>query len=317
MQSAEIIRKLWNLGHFHNPAHLTGVTEINLPKLKLTDPVVRTAIQSYQEFMANDFDALSLQEHNRIGIADGQIGPATEKLFEVERCGYPDYHEAGAAMAMGVGSWPANCRPGEWPNTHTFSVQVDKTNMPSFLGAKNDPNSLFEQCWVRVRQAYADIGIVFIREDNNPKANTLVTWQRGSGWIGLAIVPSRPGCSTRIWAKFDISYRPGDLFNQWCRLLAHEWCHNMGLSHTRGGIMNPSIVNGPFTATAWRGDPSFPALAKFFGGQPVKLDDSPIPGPTPDNGGSPVGTYFTGSVRVVMDGKPSADEYILVPKPKV
>jgi hypothetical protein len=315
MDSKLIIRKLWDLGHFHNPAHKTGVTESNLNTLRLTDSVVITAIQSYQEFMAIDFDRLSMKEHSRIGIADGHVGPATNQLFEVERCGMPDYQEGD--MAVGSGSWPANCRMDVWPNTHTFSVQVDKSNMPSFLGAKNDPDSVFEQCWIRVRQAYADIGILFIREDTNPRANTLVTWQRGSGWIGLAIVPSRPQCSSRIWAKFDISYKPNDLFNQWCRLLAHEWCHNMGLSHTRGGIMNPSIVSGPFTATAWRGDPSEPALVKFFGGVPVKLGDTPdkpSPDPIPN---SPVETFFTGSLKLHIDGKPTNKEFILVPNPKV
>lgn len=317
MDSKTIIRKLWDLGHFFNPAHLTDVTESDLDKLKLTDDVVMIAIQSYQEFMAADFDAISLEKHFRIGIADGHIGPATEQLFEVERCGMPDYQQGD--MAVGSGSWPANCRQATWPNTHTFSVQVDKRNMPSFLGTKNDPNSVFEKCWVRVRQAYADIGIVFLREDNNNRANTLVTWQRGSGWIGLAIVPSRPQCNSRIWAKFDISYRPNDLFNQWCRLLAHEWCHNMGLSHTRGGIMNPSIVSGPFSATAWRGDPSFPALARFFGGKPVDLKDGPPPVdpdiPVPPV--TPVGTFFTGAVQLYIDGKPTNNEFILVPRPKV
>lgn len=55
-----IIQKLWDLGHFHNPAHPTGVTASSLESLQLHDKSVRIAIASFQEFMAEDFDRLSL-----------------------------------------------------------------------------------------------------------------------------------------------------------------------------------------------------------------------------------------------------------------
>ena len=43
--------------------------------------------------------------------------------------------------------------------------------------------------------------------------------------------------------------------------------------------MNPSIVSGEFTPTAWRTDPAFPLLKRFFGGEPIELDE---PDPEPD-----------------------------------
>lgn len=298
-----IIQKLWDLGHFHNPAHPTGVYAEDLETLHLHDKSVRTAIASFQEFMAEDFDRLSLEQHGRIGIADGDIGPATEKLFVVERCGCPDYQ---IEAANGSGSWPANCRP-DYPNTHTFSVQMNKSGMPSFL------QNVIEPAWKLVVQAYANMGILFLREDQNNKANTLVTWQRGAGWIGLAIVPNSPRCGERIWARFDNVYRPNNLLNQWARLLAHEFGHNMGMSHSRGGIMNPSITSGVFTPTAWRGDPSESILRRYFGGVPVQVGPKPDPEVPPTG---PKDYYFEGSFTLMQNDKPLG-EFILQPKPGV
>jgi hypothetical protein len=310
----DLIRRLWDYGHFHNPAHPTGVVEADLPKLKLTDASVRTALASFQEFMAADFDRLALEEHGRIGIADGDMGPATEKLFEVERCGCPDYEMAtdGHVEQAGRGSWPNNCRP-DFPGLHTFSVQMNKAGMPSYL------RDTIEPAWDLCRRAYANMGILFLREDSNNRANTLVTWQRGAGWIGLAIVPRSPQCGERIWARFDNRYQPRDLLNQWARLLAHEFGHNMGMSHSRGGIMNPSIVSGPFTPTAWRGDPSEPILRRFFGGQPIPIDGPKPDEPKPDEPKPPITDQdfvFTGDFEL-KQGDRSFGRFILVPRPQV
>lgn len=301
-----IIQQLWDLGHFRNPAHMTDVTEARLPTMRLTDAEVRIAIQSYQEFMAADFDRLSNDEHGRKGIADGEIGPATEKLFAVERCGYPDY---AIEAAGGSGSWPLGCHP-EFPQNHAFKIRVNESGIPSFLAP------IFEQVFSKVVAAYADMGIVFFRDDNAARPNTLTTFQNlGGSTIGLAIVPSNPRCGDSIWSRFDPGYRPSDLFNQWCRLLAHEWGHNMGMSHSRGGVMNPSIVSGPFTANAWRGDPSESILKRWFGGVPVNVG-GPVDPPPVDPPTGTDGFWFSGGF-VLMQGEKPVGEYILIPKPKV
>lgn len=262
MNAQEIIRKLWDYGHFRNPAVPTGVTESQLPMLDLASSEVQTAITSYRDFFGLPM------------AAGGSLTLDLAESLAADRCGCPDYEEASGEMdATGRGSWPVGCHPS-YPNNHAFTIQVDKRNMPGFL------HPVFEAAFELCRKAYRDIGIAFIREDNNSRANTLATFERGRGWIGLAIVPRGPKCGQRIWAKFDVRYQPRDLLNMWARLLAHEFGHNMGMSHSRGGIMNPSIVGGVFTPTAWRGDPSESILRRYFGGQP-------IPDTTPDDDTKP------------------------------
>ena len=301
-------KRLFDLGHFRNPAKPTGVTEADLPGLKLHETPVRIAFDSFRDSMGIDFDRLSNEQYGRQANTTAEIEEVTAKLFDVERCGYPDY---SIEAANGSGSWPSGCHPA-WKNNHAFSIQVNKSGMPSYL------QPIFEQAFDLVRQAYANIGMVFVREDNNDRANTLVTWQRGAGWIGLAIVPRSPRCGERIWAKFDNRYQPSQLLDQWARLLAHELGHNMGMSHSRGGIMNPSIVGGPFTPTAWRGDPSESILKRYFGGVPVNLGGTPAPpvDPTPP----PTGIkklYFTGSFKARDEAGNDLGDYILVPNEKV
>jgi hypothetical protein len=55
----------------------------------------------------------------------------------------------------------------------------------------------------------------------------------------------------------------------------HELGHNAGLDHSRGGVMNPSIVSG--LAPSWAGDPSEPILNRYYGGEPI--EQPPVPGP--------------------------------------
>ena len=296
LSETNTIDRLYRLGHFHNPTRKEDVEGFNLTQLKYSDKIVKRAVRSMQNFMYDQLNEFSFEEHVREAIADGEIGPATKRLMKVDRCGRPDYEmSVQAGRRAGTrSSWPKGCHPA-FGNHHTFAVYIDKSNMPGFL----KPH--FDKAWMLCRAAYADVGIWFFETQTKLEANTVVTWERGKGWIGLAIVPNNPGCGQRIWAKFDTKYQPRDMVNQWARLLAHEFCHNMGLSHTRGGIMNPSIVGGKFDRDEWRGDPSFPALKRFFGGNPINLGDEPDkPDPPVDNGDSiarpgPDWEHFNGS----------------------
>lgn len=254
-----IIRLLHKYGHFRN----TDSSVNELLKLSLKDELVVQAIASYQEFHSEALEQLSFKHHFRTHSVDGDLGPATLELLSLPRCGCSDF------TAQGSGSWPKNCF-GLGPN-HFFVIQHFKSRIPAFVD--------FARSFSLVIAAYKDIGlhIVFnptsdlvtsqadVRKLSASQYHTRMTYQALRGPIGLAIVPSRPNCSSRIWARFEPKYRPGDTLNQWARLYAHELGHNMGLGHSRGGIMNPSITSGPFTKTAWRNDPSYRTLKRYFG----------------------------------------------------
>lgn len=241
----QIIRLLHKYGHFHD-CQLT-ITE--LLRLSLKDDLVVQAVASYQDFHSEALEPLSFKHHLRTHSCDGHVGPATIELLSLPRCGCNDFTPAGS------GSWPKNCFG--LGNAHHFVIQHDERRIPSWLPSR--------EIFPLVFAAYKDIGLIMSFTKKPGQYHTLVSYTNLRGPIGLAIVPSRPSCSSKIWAKFEINYRVGDIKNQWARLYAHELGHNMGLSHTRGGIMNPSITAQKFTATAWRGDPSYAKLKQFFG----------------------------------------------------
>lgn len=234
-------------------AHLGYVPKDQALSLSLQDRQTKMAIKLYRDMMGVS---------SRVPV---------DELFAIPRCACPDFGpDAGetgdvgavASANTGSGSWPVGCHP-DWPNNHAMTYQVDKSNMPAFL------QPVFEDAWSLCAQAAADIGMALVREDNNNRANSLITFTTSRTWIGLAIVPSSPRCSDRIWAKFAISYKPADLVNQWARLLAHEIGHNWGRGHSNGGIMNPSIIGGVFRPDAWRHDVLFDWMKARFGGNPI------------------------------------------------
>lgn len=313
MTTFEIIQRLWDWGHFNNPAfpNTLNVEEADLPNLRLEDTAVVQAVSSYQNFMGVQLDTLSAKHHMRPSIADGHIGPATLELLQVERCGCPDY-ERGVLAAVGSGNWKGCHGVG---NFHAFSVHVNTTNMPSFLVP------VWDEVKRRVSAAYAELGLRIIWDNRSLPRNcdfTFVT--RSSGWIGLATVGRGLGCNSSVFARFLATYRGGSspdaITQQWTTLVKHELGHNTGLGHSRGGVMNPSIING--LPVSWRGDPSEATLRGWFGGQPV--DAPPTNNPVPTPGGTPTArVVLDGTVRVTIpEGmKPGSHEFILVPKPEV
>lgn len=265
MTERQIIQLLWDLGHFRNPAHpeTWNVTAAALDRLRLGDAVVKAAARSYQEFLAVALEPLSAQHHGRMPVYDGEIGPATRELLAIERCGCPDFGE-GVAAATGSGSWPAGCDP-RFAAYHAITVNVKPQGMPGFL------QSVFATVWSNVTAAYAEIGLKLIRADGDTAANIQISFEALAGsTIGLAIVGRGQRCGTSIWAKFDPGYQPANVVREWTSLVKHELGHNMGLSHSQGGVMNPSIVPG--LPVSWLGDPSVPILTRWFGGQPVPTE---------------------------------------------
>lgn len=276
MTDPEILRMLFDFGHFRNPVNQGGpswnVQREDVIHLDLSHPAVVEAIASYQQFMLNILEPLSIGIHKRSPMADGDIGPATDMLFLIKRCQCPDFAMEGGHYATGDGSWPANCYPENWPDTHAIKIRFDTSGMRSFLEDVFD-----SQVWPIVQKSYADVGLMLIREDNNEDAHLQASFVRpDGGWIGLAIVPGHTYCGLSIWQLYDQDYQPHALVPDWVSLIKHEIGHNLNLNHTSGGVMNPGIINNLPYDWFGVGDPSESTLRRFFGGEPV---DVPDPGP--------------------------------------
>lgn len=310
MDTQEAIRRLWDYGHFANPAKpdTFNVKETDLQTLRINDPVVKQAIQSYQDFNAIEGDRIALDHHARPLIHDGELGPATVELLQASRCAVPDYRR-DPLPAVGTGGW-ARCHG--IGNFHAATVYINRSTMPSFLAP------LWDQVWANVVRSYEEIGLRFIATDNSSTHNTSITWVRPSGgWIGLAIVGRGQSCGSKIWSRYDQNYRGGSasssIITQWTTLVKHELGHNCGLEHSRGGVMNPSIVNG--LPVSWRNDPSESLLKRWFGGEPIPRDE-PDPEPDPDDP-VPPGSDVTAAGTVTFNYPGGKKSFILIPRPEV
>lgn len=300
------IRILWETGR------LFEVPQSQLGTLNLRDQIVIDALIDLTKFHEEQFTRRSLEHHNRLPVFDGQVGPATDDLLHKDiltRCPVPDYappkgvvfqfddpalQEVVLAMqqaepALGVGNWKG-CH--SFDGVHCVSVLVNQANLPSHL------QPVFLDVLRIVQKAYADVGLLILFLDAAKKdlltgsirdigINIDMSFVRSSdGWIGLAIVGTNQGCSSRIWCRYLATYTgggsPATITQQWVSLIKHELGHNCGFMHTQGGVMNPSLINGlPHEWAA--NDPTTPKLKQQFSGVPVPVPGQPKPDPKPDD----------------------------------
>jgi len=258
------IYRLFELGHFYNPQFKNGfnITEVDLDVLTLDDKVVKDAIHSFQDMMIYDFERLSFKFHNRGASCDGDCCEATQALFEVQRCSFPDYT---LNTKVGSGSWPEPCQ---------------KAGITYSYNSKGVPNkfaSSFENIIIpHVVQAYRKIGANLVKYTGSGKANIDIYFRSfGGSTIGMAEFNSE-SCGDNVFCSISNSFSPNEPTE--ADLLKHEIGHNMNLSHTRGGVMNPSIINQTEFLDWQTNDPSYNTLVRYFGGEPV----GPVPPPPLD-----------------------------------
>lgn len=310
------VRVAWETGHFWNPELPEGmnVKQGDLILLKPDDPVVIAAMISMSKMDASRFTKHVLDEHGRPPSFDGIIGPAIAAMVSEEggRCPIPDFvpppgtsfafddpdlqlvverMQRNTAEAIGSGGNWAGCN--QIGNFHCAAMRVN----PAGMNPRIVP--LWKQVMLNVRQAYAGIGLLWkfigmngqdllTGENFTGNIQTNLTFvSQSSGWIGLAILTTGEGCGSTIWLKLLSSYLGGttdaQITNQITTLLAHEAGHNCGLNHTRGAVMNPSLVTGLPVGIWPESDPSTPRLRTMYGGVPVPIPGGgPIPNPRPD-----------------------------------
>lgn len=292
----DLVQFLWDKGHFWNRGFpdTQNVTQADLGVLKPTDKVVQLAVANFQKTDAN-LIGLSMQHHNRLPIEDGDAGPATRELATLSRCPMPDhpppptasfsysdpglqkavetYQEWASATATGSGSWPAaGCDPQNL-GYHSIRINIDLARCPAKIKAYM-PESL-----KAVVAAYAAIGISLRYTHDGSDCEISKAFESIPGSvIGYNEFPRPNTCNQTINGRLDSDFQPD--MQDWANLECHETGHGVMLEHTRGGIMNPSLLR--FWPLDWTTTPSYPTLKKYFGGEPLATTPPPPTLPVPD-----------------------------------
>lgn len=289
-------RLLWaySYGHGWNPArpNLLNLDETAVSKMDGSEADAQELIASWQSLDAN-VNRLVEAFHGRELQPDGIIGPASEAVMSMKRCGMPDYppppnasffyeheglhkavesYQRFAAAKTGSGSWPVGCDP-QRKDVHSVVVGIDISNASSFQkGIMADVLKYVEETEAEIGQAVRHV----LTGASSPQHDVKFQNIPGSV-IGFAYFPEPDECQQTVTARIDNSFDAR--LPVLAELLTHEYKgHSDGLEHTNGGIMNPSI-GSPTTRASWLGDKHEPTKRRYFGGEPLPPVNPPPPPP--------------------------------------
>jgi hypothetical protein len=319
MTNVDILVEAFRRGRTWDPAYpnLHNLDEAAIRKMTGKEPDAQQLARSLQQSDGN-YRTLVHAFHQREPDFDGGIGPATEKLVSIPRCPMPDFAPPkGAAFDFGdadvnaavqsyqnfaytggTGSWPVSGCDPEHKGIHSMRVRIDPTGAPSNWTANRD------KILAAVTKSYADMGLSvrYIIDDFEPAELTKTFINLRGGTIGINYFP-RGGCSV-ITGVLSRTYNPSD-WRYHAELEGHETGHGVGLEHTNGGRMNPSILLTPDVST-WRGDKSEAALKRYFGGVAIPTDPTDPEPPEPPSGEVEVGRFSDrgNNYRIVRTGGP-------------
>ena len=294
-------------GHVFNP-EFPKLTELwdqggsSLAKLKPGHPLYKELTASIQSFDAN-MDTLTGVYHGRQAMFDGDIGPATRGLLDSNRCACKDFDDP--RQASGSGAWPIGCDP-EYPDVHSIRIAVNssganrawKQHLPRIM---EESAALSASIGLHVRYLL-DVGA------GPSDAEEWVIFQVIPGnVIGDNYLPQADKCGQSLRGRIDPGYNPSNVILRIILWIHENQGHGIGLRHTRGGIMNPSIILVPYPLT-WIGDPSFNTLRRFYGGKPLEPVD-PTPPPSP----GPSGFKLRGIFELEKDGVLTGDRWTTFP----
>jgi hypothetical protein len=317
----DLLVEAYQRGHAWNPDY-PSLANLDLGRVQMMTGTERDAKDLIASRQASDavMDRLVAAYHaGRKPQFDGSIGPATRELATIPRCAMPDHpppphasfhyddpelqaavesYQAFAEYVGGSGSWPKGCDP-DYPNVHSVVTFFDDRN------ASTSQKNVLTEALKFTEACEAEIG-QHLRHVRPPetysKPHHHVTFGPIAGSvIGFNYFPTPNTCNQTVNGKIDSTFNASAI--TLANLLTHEYKgHGDGLQHTRGGIMNPSIIT--INPLSWLRDPSESIKRRYFGGVPIP--STPGPGPTP--GPQP------GPDQVVWEGALAAGTYQLVRK---
>lgn len=321
MEAEAIIQRLYELGEFHNPKYMEGVTREDLPKFRLHDRPVINAIKSIQEMMIPNLeDFTEFHYGRREALIDGDVGPATDDLLEFPRCGFPDYPVPDGTLAMGrqEANWPTACR----------GKLTAGRNFASLPGSnREDTDGVWWASANNWTWALEDVAIT-VAEVNDSSADVYASLKRLSGstlaWSYLA----QNSCSVQLAQAYNTATNWGAK-DFAATVKSHEDGHAWGLPHNndRDALMYPSIHS---RSVARHGYPNSTDLS-VARGLGYKLSDKSGPPPRdklylprpwdepeepdePDDPEDPLQVRLRGTTTVYVGGEAVGD-FIFTPKP--
>src|SRR5690606_29347858 len=153
------------------------------------------------------------------GVADGDIGPATESLIEMPRCGFPDYpYPEGVQRTALAANWPGACR-GQLKFSRSFK------SLPGLTEAETD--EIYHGMSNNWTYALKDVEIVSAAVGEKAGAHIYAGLKKlGSTTLAWSYL-AQNSCSVQLEQAYDND-------RTWNRALAitvasHEVGHALGL----------------------------------------------------------------------------------------
>lgn len=244
-----------------------GVGRLGLQEL---DNLSR-ALSEYQAFWQLDLDEASLRIHGRKAMADGDLGPATNKVILDRRCDVPDRAMSADGEPL-FANIPSACRGGydyymDWSGYREAQMGL------SLAEAKKALIEAFLR-WSEI------IDLTYRLTEDKSAAKCTADWEPLAGTTLAYSNLANNTCNRGMTQRYDV--RKWD-FMLLLKTMKHELGHLAGSNHLSGkNIMNPSIRDDVDDFSEYEIG-HFRSLG-YAAGKPRPTDPTDPTDPTPNKG---------------------------------